>query len=150
MKSKDIKYRLTGISVGTVGASWEKIKTERDKAQGVITFLEDRRVLYTPYDFEVPHHCIESVLEIRKFLTAQLQDLDVRTKLAKHLRAMRASCRKFLDALPKGHSPSQVFMTALGELRGVLGIHLAIIAAHYGLDVEDNLASIFPVADEEE
>lgn len=38
-------------------------------------------------------------------------------------------------------------MTALGELRGVLGIHLAIIAAHYELDVEDDLASIFPIPD---
>lgn len=90
---------------------------------------------------------MQSVLDIRRFLTAELQDLPVRSKLAKHLRAMRTSCRKFLNALPNRHFPSQVFLTALGELRAMLGLHLAIIAAHYELDVEDDLASIFPVPD---
>src|SRR5437588_10765865 len=113
MKAKDIKYRLTGVTIGSMGASWEKIKTERDKAQNLITFLEDRRVLYGPFDFEVPDHCIQSVLEIRKFLTAELQSLHPRSKFAQHLRAMRASCRKFLDAIPKRHFPPPLFLTAL-------------------------------------
>lgn len=149
MKGKDIKYRLTGLSIGSIGASWEKIKTERDKAQNVVTFLEDRRVLYGPFDLEVSNHCIQSVLEIREFLTTELQDLPARSKFAQHLRAMRASCRKFLDALSNKQSSHQEFLTVLGELRGVLGIHLATIAAQYELDVEDDLASIFPIADAE-
>ncbi len=149
MKAKDIKYRLTGVSIGPIGASWEQIKTERDKAQRLVTFLEDRRVLYGPFDFEMPDHCIQSVLEIRRFLTAELQDLPARSKLAGHLRAMRASCRKFLDMLPDGRVPQMVFLTSLGELRGVLGLHLAVIAAQYELDVEDELSSIFPIADAE-
>ncbi len=149
MKGQDIKYRLTGLSIGSIGASWEKIKTERDKAQKLVTFLEDRRVLYGPFDLEVSGHCIQSVLEIRKFLTTELQDLPARSKFAQHLRAMRASCRKFLDALSKKQSSHQEFLTVLGELRGVLGIHLATIAAQYELDVEDDLASIFPIVDAE-
>lgn len=149
MKAKDIKYRLTGLSIGSIGASWEKIKTERDKAQNLITFLEDRRVLYGPFEDEVPDHCIQSVLEIRKFLTTELQDLPARSKFAEHLKAMRASCRKFLDALPNRRPSQQTFLTALGELRGVMGIHMATIAARYELDVEDGLASIFPGIDAE-
>ena len=39
------------------------------------------------------------------------------------------------------------FNQALGELRGVFGIHIGMIAAKYGLDVEDELASILPEAD---
>ncbi len=35
-------------------------------------FLEDRRVLYAPDSLEVPSHCVESVLEIRRFLSAEL------------------------------------------------------------------------------
>jgi hypothetical protein len=62
---------------------------------------------------------------------------------------MRASCRKFLDSLPQKPCPEYVFLTALGELRSMVGFHLAIIAAQYELDVEDDLASIFPVADTE-
>ena len=106
-------------------------------------------MLYGPFDFEVPNHCIQSVIEIRKFLTDELQDLPVRSKLTKHLKAMRASCRKFLDALPSGRAPQIIFLTALGELRAILGLHLATIAAQYELDVEDDLASIFPVPDAE-
>jgi len=46
--------------------------------------------------------------------------------------------------LSNRQSSHQEFLTALGELRGVLGIHLVTIAAQYELDVEDDLASIFP------
>jgi len=36
------------------------------------------------------------------------------------------------------------FGDALGELRGTFGIHVARLAAQYGLDIEDELASILP------
>lgn len=41
-----------------------------------------------------------------------------------------------------------VFLSALGELRGNFGVHLAFIAVKYGIDVEEQLAAIFPAADE--
>jgi hypothetical protein len=39
------------------------------------------------------------------------------------------------------------FNQALGELRGVFGIHVGLLAIKYGLDIEDGLASILPFAD---
>jgi len=39
---------------------------------------------------------------------------------------------------------------ALGELRGVFGVHVAQIAAKYGVDVEEGLASILPLSTETE
>ena len=39
------------------------------------------------------------------------------------------------------------FNQALGELRGVFGVHVGILAAKYGLDVESELASILPEED---
>jgi hypothetical protein len=33
---------------------------------------------------------------------------------------------------------------AIGELRGVFGVHLALVAARYGVDVEEDLATILP------
>lgn len=47
-----------------------------------------------------------------------------------------------------GHWASWEFNGALGELRGVIGLHLARIAAQYGLDIEDDLARILPGADD--
>lgn len=41
------------------------------------------------------------------------------------------------------------FNGAVGELRGVFGIHIAQLAAQYGIDVEDDLASILPPPEED-
>ena len=43
---------------------------------------------------------------------------------------------------------SWIFFAALGELRGVFGLHIAKIAAQYGLDIEEDLASILPMPGE--
>jgi hypothetical protein len=127
----------------------------------VLAQLEDRRVLYNPSSLEVPQHCVDPVIEIRRFLSSELGEVDGSTPLASSLRAMRAACRKFLDHVQErspelvrhgwhhGHWASWDFNAALGELRGVFGIHVAQIAALYRLDVEQGLSSILPSVDED-
>lgn len=122
----------------------------------MIAFLEDRRVHYAPDSLEVPSHCVESVLEIRHFLSGELGKLDTKSGFAASLRAMRAGCRKFLErvgtdgrevilyANHHGHWASWTFYSALGEMRGTFGVHLAKIAAEFKLDIEDGLAEILP------
>jgi hypothetical protein len=39
------------------------------------------------------------------------------------------------------------FGAALGEMRATFGLHLAKIATHNGLDIEDDLARILPATD---
>ncbi len=76
---------------------------------------------------------------------------------------MRASCRQFLDVTapliddPMGlrlfmpGTPAWMFNDALGELRGVFGIHVAQLSAKFGVDIEDDLATIVPApADDED
>jgi len=161
MKFKELLNRLTGISVPIFGVSWNPPEIEVTKARRIIAYLEDRRVLYDPSEVEIPRYCVASVIEIRSFLTSELGNLNFDDELAKSLRAMRAACRKFLNTVgdeegdivkygsQRNHYASWTFIGALGELRGVFGIHIAKIAAEYGLDVEDSLASILPAADEE-
>jgi hypothetical protein len=121
----------------------------------VIAFLEDRRVLYEPSEMEVPSHCIHSVIQIRHRFSDELGKLDSGSELAASLRAMRAACRKFLERVGTDgrdgihHANgwgfhSWTFGSALGELRGTFGVHVARIAAAFKLDVEDRLASILP------
>jgi hypothetical protein len=75
---------------------------------------------------------------------------------------MRAACRKFLTTVEAndrrkiihhshqmGHFASWIFMSALGEMRGVFGLHIARLAASHGLDIEDDLAVIVPFRDDE-
>jgi hypothetical protein len=155
MRFAELKHRLTGISCPIFGISWEPSESEIEIARRVIAYLEDRRVLYVPHELEVPRHCVRSVLEMRRRLTGEIGDLGDNSDLAGHLRAMRKACRKFLSVVQRnpgvvehgavhGHWANRVFNSALGELRGVVGVHLVQIAAKHGLDVEDHLAVIMP------
>src|SRR5260370_30779170 len=76
VKFSEIANRLTGISTPLVGVSWQPTDMEVSAARRVIAFLEDRRVLYAPDSLEVPSHCVESVLEIRRFLSGELGKLE--------------------------------------------------------------------------
>jgi hypothetical protein len=160
MKFKEIINRLTGVSTPIFGVQWNPSEITVTKARRIIVYLEDRRVLYAPWQMEIPQFCVESVIEIRQFLTAELGGVDNNSELAQSLRAMRAACRKFLDTVQGGrriipdrgwhpnHHYNWVFHGALGELRGVFGVQVAKIAAQHGLDVEDDLASILPAEDQ--
>lgn len=162
MKFKEIINRLNGISTPIFGMQWTPSELQVTKARRIISFLEDRRVLYNPYELETSEHCVRSVIEIRQFLTSEIGGIDENSELADSLRAMRTACRKFLDTvqndkrqiitfgMERGHYASWIFLSAIGELRGVFGIHIATIAAQHGLDVEDELASILPETDEKE
>ena len=156
MKFSEIANRLTRISTPLGGVSWQSSDLEVSAARRVIAFLEDRRVLYAPEEMEVATHCVDSVLEIRRFLSGELGKLDGKSEFAASLRAVRGACRKFLDrvgidgrevvlyANHRGHWASWTFYSALGEMRGTFGVHLAKIAAEFKLDIEDRLASILP------
>ncbi|WP_425469518.1 DUF6650 family protein [Paraburkholderia azotifigens] len=71
----EIVSRITGFSVPVFGIQWNPSEAERAVARRVLTFLEDRRVLYSPSQMEVPSHCVESVLRIRESLTSELGKL---------------------------------------------------------------------------
>jgi hypothetical protein len=163
MKFREIANRLTGISTPLGGLSWQPTELEVSAARRVVTFLEDRRVLYAADELEVPSHCVRSILEIRRFLTDEIGKLDSGSEFVASLRAMRIACRKFLDlvgaaederivvyANHRGHWASWTFYSALGELRGTFGVHLARIATRFKLDVEDRLAVILPAEDEDD
>lgn len=160
MKFKEIAKRVTGFSTPIFGVSWTPSESERAVAKRILAELEDRRVLYNPSEMEIPDHCVMSVVEIRRMLSNEIGTLDEESPLADSLRAMRAACRKFLDTTQSddrivrygshhGHFASWYFNGAVGELRGVFGVHLAQIAAQYGLDIEDDLAAILPAEEEE-
>lgn len=165
-KYTEVASRLTGISTPIFGVSWEPPVSDVAVAHALLTFLEDRRVLYVPSEVEVRHHCIMSVLEIRRYLTDVLAAGGTADELGDHLRAMRTACRKFLTTVGHDDPMDELWFPeprdgvpglqdwslnqALGELRGVFGVHIAQLAAKYGVDVEDGLASILPLSAEDE
>jgi hypothetical protein len=154
------KYKITGISTAVFGISWEIKDSDRKIVSKLISYFEDRRVLYLQYE---PHmkkaNCIESVLNIREYLTNEITQITPDSELIPILKYLRASCRKFLlriepfqnelDNLPED-VPSNakfVFSTALGELRASFGDTIAMLCTKYKINVSNDLGLILPIED---
>jgi uncharacterized protein DUF6650 len=158
VKFSEIAGRITGFSTPIFGVQWTPPQVDVEVARGVLVYLEDRRVLYDPHDIELPHWAVQSAFDIRHFLTDLLVRGGIAPELADSLRAMRAACRKFIatvrdDDAYSGlyvrsrfpHWEPPTFYQALGEMRGVFGLHIAQLAVRYGIDVPDELATILPL-----
>jgi hypothetical protein len=146
---------VTGFSTPVFGLNWNPPKDKRKIAAGLITFLEDKRVLYVPHDMEYEAWAAESVLQIREELTRTLQQCPPKDELTGPIKTMQAGCRKFLDLMgpPMGRGrffDDQNMWVAIGQLRGVFGDQLAQQSVAYGIEVEGELASIIPVEDDGE
>lgn len=101
-----------------------------------------------PESTEAPDHCTRPVLESRTMLTRELGQLTSADELDDSLRALRPACRKLLDTIqPRqhfieqhrsthGHSAICLFLC---QMRGVFGVHLAILAVKFGVSVEGGL-----------
>jgi len=148
---KNIAKRITGVSIPFFGISWTPPVLDRDIAKKIISYLEDRRALFYPYDMEVPYHVKESIMQIRMYITDLLQQIDADSALIPNLKLMRAACRKYLDDNPKSDRRHRYFGSAdiisLGELRGVFGRNLAEICVKFGIDLDSELEEILPVED---
>lgn len=162
MKFKEIVNRINGVSCPIFGVSWDPGQADVEVARKVVAFVEVRRVLFAGYGGEVPDQCVQSVIEIRDFLTEQIGQGRI-AELANPLRVMRRYCvgfltrvgvneragrgDRFLFSEPGYMMMDYFFGEALGELRAGVGMQVAIIAASFGLDVEDDLAQTLPAPD---
>lgn len=148
---KNIAKRLTGISIPVFGISWTPPVLDRDIAKKLISYLEDRRSLFYPYDIEVSYHVKESIMQIRTYITDLLQQIDADSALIPNLKLMRATCRKYLDDNSKSDRRHIYFgpddIISLGELRGVFGRNLAEICVKYGINLDGGLEEILPMED---
>lgn len=77
--AKSLARRLTGFSLPFFGVQWTPPADEREIVRGLLTALEDRRVLFVPHHLEVVSHVTSSVLQIREILTKTLQALRAET-----------------------------------------------------------------------
>lgn len=155
-------YHLTGAGAFGFSLNWESAPSEKNVARRVITFLEDRRLLFGRRHQEDEMHCVSSAIEIRSFITEEIANAKPGKSLEASLRAIRAAMRSFLDAAGPNarnfrfryehHYTTDPFSLALGELRTLVGLHLAVIADQYAIEVESGLKQIFPpeiVADDD-
>ncbi len=167
MRRPEILRRLNsiGFTVPLVGGGLSATlappsEAEAHRAGRILTFLENRRVLFDPMDVEIEEYAAQSILDIRRFLADELMQLDRTSVLAASLRGMLGACHQFLTRIQADSSADhprrrlrlphgdQVFHQALGELRGHFSVHIAQMAAAHGMDIEGGLATILPDSNE--
>jgi hypothetical protein len=146
--------RITGISTPFGGLQWaEPGPSERETVRGFVLFLEDRRVLYNPMNLEVRSQVDHSIHEIRRQCTETLQQLGETAFATVPIRAIREACRRFHDDDNiefrffdrwGPHDVGAGFFMALGAFRATVGQQVALLAAHYDVDIEGDLASVLP------
>ena len=91
------RVRLTGISTPVVGASWEYSVSEPDCADKLLTFLENRRVLYSHLSHKCPKGVIESVSKIRGEVQRLLEGIPRDSRLFELASPIRAATLDFLQ-----------------------------------------------------
>lgn len=145
IKLKAFTFSLFGASV-----TWEMTKRNKEIAQGIIRYLEDRRLLFGPRGQHPndPIYCLKSAQGLRTYLGEQFETGEPGKALTQAIQEMRRACRNFIDrAGPEAatfQEDRDSFIAAASELRTTLGFYVAALASRYGLSVDDDLASILP------
>jgi hypothetical protein len=158
----DTARRITGISTPLGGMQWaDPGPSDAEMVRQFLVFLEDRRVLYNAMQLEVLHQVEHSIHEIREEYTRTLQRLGSNAFAVQPIRTIREAGRRFHDDCNEEfrhlahdwdgprhhrHGAGPGFFTALGAYRATVGYQVALLAAHYDVDVEGDLASVIPGA----
>lgn len=147
------KYRITGGSGPWGGAQWERKDDDREIARRVLNLLGDKRMLWKDFSLEIEEHCVSSADNARKELGKHLDNPEIGQEMVRRIRLLQRLFRDFMDEVRPhgsdwnrhyGRMGTDPLSMALGRLRGLVGVQVGEMAAEYGLDVSEELASIVP------
>lgn len=132
-----------------LGSSTQAPMTERDFVGAFLDFLEDRRVLYSPYFIEFPSHVLESVEQIITESGETLARLPAASQASAPIRAIRSACHAFLaraEIIAARASasaiPGNVLFFGVVELQKALARHAAALAEAFALEMPTDLATM--------
>jgi hypothetical protein len=146
-----LRSNLTGISIPIFGLSWQPPASEKEAIRKLLVYLEDRRSLYASRYAQAhagrPEHITQSVLDIRKEITATLQSINFKNETKEILEKMRAACRDFLDDSPiifssAGQQRTPVSITRMRPWQKAMATSIAALAINYEIDLDENLSSL--------
>lgn len=92
------RVRLTGFSIPVGGVDWEYIEGDKQVVRRVLTFMEDRRVLFEHHSREDCEPCRLSTEAIREYLTIEIPNAQHGGPVERSLRRMRDAARTFARA----------------------------------------------------
>lgn len=99
------KRSLNGFSVAWGGLSWDNNITSKEYFEKLLFYLESKRILVNPFSMEEKTQCIESVLEIKHFLTELPIEVEFTKEERDFLRTMIRACNCYLDNVKKRSVP---------------------------------------------
>lgn len=133
--------------VAIVGHGIERPTTERDHVRNFLEFIDDRRVLFTPYFLEYPAHVIVSVHQIEERAGVALTILPRRSPASPPIARILSACSAFLGlaAIRNARSaaapiPSDTLFYAVVALRKSLTKQAGVLADAFALDLPRELS----------
>jgi hypothetical protein len=114
-------------------------------AKQLLTFMQQRGVLFVSLHDEYPAHVFDSIKEIRTFLTQLQANLDVESSLTVIVDSINHACRHFMNSTSVGANIEELSF-GLGALRKVIGLNIGELAKTYDLTVSGSLRDAIPHA----
>lgn len=123
-------------------------------AQRVLDRLTDRRVLYAPHHRENEQACLSSALDLRQDMGSIIDEAPPRSPVYSAAKEVQKASRRFMSDVEELNFDAQDIATAvatrsiferhLDRFRGSVGHATMNLVAAYGLDVDDELATLIP------
>ncbi len=117
--------------------------TDQSEANHLLTFIQQRGVLFVPLHDESLPHVFESIKEIRTFLTQLQANLDKDSPLAVIVDSINHACRYFMNTTSVKAGYEEVLF-GLGALRKLIGLNIGDLARIYGLTISGPLRDAIP------
>jgi len=147
-KGKTLASRLSGVSCPIAGVTWNPSHEDRARVQELLEYLESRRGFHRPFNAETVQFLISLIREIDGRLKDEIEKSHRPTPLKESLIGMQAACERFLERTMRtqgmAYKLEVYYATCLGELRSILGLHIARLACAYDIEVPSELLAIIP------
>src|SRR3989442_524615 len=105
--------------------------TDVELARTLMVFLQQRGALFMPYHSEVPFYVMDSIKEIRTFLTQLQAGLSPESPLDPIVESINHACRHFMNTTSV-HGTMEELAFGLGALRKIVGLNIGELERIYG------------------
>jgi len=110
-----MEIEITGIDTPFGGLSWVSTGTAKSEIEGLLFFLESKRILINPTDMEIKSWCEESAIEIKNKLISLRIHYDFNPETVDTIRDMVSACNSFLDDMNRVNPQGIIYKNNNGD-----------------------------------
>lgn len=146
---KNWKQRHESLIVELLESGYNLLSSKRGNLElnkffdNLMISLEDKRVLYWPFEYEHLQHVAQSLCDLRKELTSARKDLERGSEVDVKIKTMIERCRECLAEIRNDVTPANLHF-AIGTLRKAFGCFLYDLKHNYDVVIENDLLTIVP------